>query len=100
MTQVLRSSLRPSPDKIVVPRKRGQVLVEPGLTALATAVHSFPSIELTVFGPSVDAFRSMARVHLAGEAWRWAEMTGAPVPDESVIEDPSSKLFVLTGHQV
>ncbi len=79
-----------------MPRKHGQVLIAPGMGALGGAIRSFPSVESMVFGPSLSAVRAMGRIHLVEQAWRWAEMTGASVPEEGVLEKP----FVLTGHQV
>jgi hypothetical protein len=79
--------VHPDPAKIIVPRKHGQVLIEPGLGELEAAV-----------GGQGDqgGERAGARGHFLQMAAKWAEAIGAPAPDEAVLTRP----WVITGHQV
>ncbi|HUO08238.1 MAG TPA: hypothetical protein VM008_08070 [Phycisphaerae bacterium] len=100
MTQVLaRSSLRPTPQKIIVPRKHRQVLIEPPPAELQAALASasaLPADGNTPFGRSLEQLRAQGRRHLLDQATRWAEWIGAPAPSAAALERP----WVITGHQV
>jgi hypothetical protein len=91
-----QAGVRPDPAKIVVPRKHGQVLVEPSLAVLAealaqprpwSAVHGLE-------GARVD--RGQARRELLDAARVHAERIGAALPPADALDRP----WVITGHQV
>jgi hypothetical protein len=79
--------VHPDPAKIIVPRKHGQVLVEPGLSVLAGAMGDRGDL---------SGERARAREQFLQMVVKWAAEIGGPAPDESVLTKP----WVITGHQV
>ncbi len=91
-----RLPVRPDPRRIVVPRKHGQVLIEPGMGVLKASLGVSHPIDSDLFGRPLEELRTEARRHLVEQAGRWAGMTGAVGLEAGILEKP----FVLTGHQV
>ncbi|MCL2647749.1 MAG: hypothetical protein FWD61_12185 [Phycisphaerales bacterium] len=81
------NAVRPDPARIVVPRKHGQVLVEPGYGVLVEAMRE---------GGKRNEMRKAAREHFLEAAKKWARAIGVEGPDAQMLE----KKWVITGHQV
>ncbi|HVX83882.1 MAG TPA: hypothetical protein VH253_03620 [Phycisphaerae bacterium] len=83
-------TIRPDPAKIVVPRRHGEILIEPPLPELEAALaHAAPS-------PLLTETRRTARAHLLAAATRWSRTIGADAPPADALDRP----FILTGHQL
>ena len=89
--------IRPDPAKIIVPRKHGEILIEPPMDRLARALTS-PADSgrgVTTSEPLASLRREARRqfLHAAGE---WARVNGAePPPAEA-----ADAAWVITGHQL
>src|SRR5271155_3503114 len=90
------STVRPDPRKIVVPRKHGQILIEPPLAQLQQSLRlSIPSTAVA-FGQSLEKLRANARKHFLEQTIHWAVETDAPPPSATALDKP----WIITGHQV
>ncbi|MCL2640172.1 MAG: hypothetical protein FWD53_04945, partial [Phycisphaerales bacterium] len=77
-------SVHPSNDAIIVPRRHGQILIEPGYDALMKLFRRHACMPLD------------ARKHFLTAAKQWAKTIGAePPPDDAL-----NKKWIITGHQV
>jgi hypothetical protein len=80
-------TIRPDPAKIVVPRRQGEVLMEPSLCEMeAAAAH----------GAGGSESRRRGREHLLAAAAQWRRIIGADPPSGGAFDGP----FILSGHQV
>ncbi len=92
--------LAPDPDKIIVPRKHGEILIDPPLGELAREVEKAPPPGLLPSeswrdGQYLEAFRAPARAHLRRAVAQHASAIGQPL--DAMGENGK---FVITGHQV
>src|SRR4051812_40499758 len=89
--------VRPDAAKIVVPRKHGQVLIEPGLDDLAHgAGRGIGTVNTNAFGGKFQEMREVARAQLAVALKKWSDAIG----HAASLEGLEDKRLVLTGHQV
>ncbi len=95
--------IRPDPKKIIVPRKHGEILIEPPLSQLVSTLNSRPSVltppqrdAVSAQSLSVHEQRAQARAQFLRAAAEWAAITGAEAPPP----DAENKSWVITGHQV
>ncbi len=99
-------TLRPDPAKIIVPRRHGEVLIEPPLRELESVVRasrppldrgkSATSAGNLPFEQPLDQLQVTARQHLLAAATQWSVQIGAPLPPP----DAPNRPILLTGHQV
>jgi hypothetical protein len=90
-------SVHPDPSKIIVPRRHGQVLVEPPFSVLENALRSRPLLDATEFAStSLTQLRKKARAHFLQAATTWAALIQSPPPRADALESP----WVITGHQL
>ncbi len=93
-------SVHPDPQKIIVPRKHGQVLIEPPLPVLQQALDNSPAPtfhdESLFADQPLKKLRHDARQHLLNAATVWASRTSAPPPPADALDKP----WILTGHQL
>ncbi len=96
-------SLRPDPARIIVPRRHGEVLIEPPLKQLESALRA-PSPPPprggshvpSPFEAPLEQLKAAARHHLVEAATQWANQIGAEPPPP----DAAARPILLTGHQV
>ena len=93
----VQPTLRPDPQRIVVPRRHGQVLIEPPLADLVAAPAVFPSPpEAEFLGMPRWAVAETARGECLEAINQHARSIGAEELPRSVEELP----WIITGHQV
>lgn len=92
--------VRPDPAKIIVPRKHGQILAEPPLSAVKSAAKTWHSsnhnCELTGFTLTHAQMIALARQDL----WRAAEAHAKAIGISAGSCPTADQPWVLTGHQV
>lgn len=91
-----RCSLRPDAARLTVPRKHGQVLIEPPLLTLQTALRRGCPLSGNLLGVPFSEVRQRARADLLQAASQHAALIGAPTLEAGALSKP----WVLTGHQV
>ena len=87
--------MTPDPDKIIVPRKHGELLIEPPLDAQADALRE----PLRLPDGESQTWRRAGRQALLAAADAWARETGMP-PVPLSADQAGDGCFLLTGHQV
>jgi hypothetical protein len=91
------NSVHPDPLKIIVPRRHGQVLIEPPLAVLAEALREREGGESGAFaGKPLRELRAAARQHFLTAATEWATATHASAPPADALKKP----WIITGHQL
>ncbi len=95
------ASVQPDPAKIIVPRKHGEVLIEPPLSVLEQFLLDDSAREnaatgLDFAGHPLATLRAKARAHFLAAAKTWAANTGAAPPRVDALDKP----WILTGHQL
>ncbi len=88
--------VRPDPARIIVPRRHGEVLVEPGLAALRGAVTVGGGFAGQVRWDDLAGMRAAARQAAAQQVRAFAERSGLAPPSG----DMAARAWVVTGHQL
>ncbi len=88
--------VRPDPARIIVPRRHGEVLVEPGLAAICGAVTVGGGFAGQVRWDDLAGMRAAARQAAAQQVRAFAERSGLAPPSG----DMAARAWVVTGHQL